>query len=172
MEPLTAQTQVKIDATLIASQVEEGKIKGNYISVEKEASKNVKATGKNSGEKVAVLLLFITMQGRPGFGCGTGLTGAGKSFVLSTTITVPKATLDAYGEKVRGSTQGKIVASATGTQFNLPSSTTYSISGNNYVSAKGKPVGAPRRRKILPKMIFLAQKMILLPTRLVPCVTN
>ncbi|HPM27620.1 MAG TPA: hypothetical protein PLX55_00440 [bacterium] len=148
-EPLTAQTQVKIDATLIASQVEEGKIKGNYISVEKEASKNVKATGKKTvGEKSSGTVTFYNDAGADQIlGAGTSLTGAGKSFVLSATITVPKATLDAYGEKVRGSTQGKIVASAAGTQFNLPSSTTYSISGNNYVSAKGETSGGTSEEK-------------------------
>lgn len=150
-EPLNAQAQVKVDATLIASQIEEGKIKGSYISVEKEASKDVKATGKKTvGEKSSGTVTFYNDSGADQtLGAGTGLTGAGKSFVLSAGITVPKATLDAYGEKVRGSTQGKIIASTAGAQYNLPSSTTYSVSGNNYVSAKGETSGGTSEEKTI-----------------------
>ena len=149
-EPYEAKAEVKVDATLMNSQPKEGIIKGNLVSAEKEMSKKIKATGiKKVGAKAKGNITFYNDSGMDqSVASGAGVTASGgKKFTLKSAITIPKATLDASGKKVQGKTTGTIEASESGTEYNLPSSTSYVVSGNNYTTGSGETSGGTSEEK-------------------------
>lgn len=147
-DPFEAKGEITVDATLMASQPDQAKIKGTLVQAEKEVSRDVKATGKKIvGDKASGLITFYNDAGiDQKISAGTSVTSSGsKKFTLDSGVTVPKATLDTGGSKVQGKTDGKITASQAGTDYNLSSSTTYTVSGSNYVTAQGETSGGTSR---------------------------
>jgi len=139
-----ASGDVTIDSTLIASDIEAGKVKGDSIETQDEFSKEVSATGiKKTGEKAKGTLSFHNSAGvdQNLVAQASVSSDDGKIFTLNSAITVPKATLDAGGGKVQGRADGAVTAQESGTDYNMSSSTSYSISGNSFVSATGETSG-------------------------------
>jgi hypothetical protein len=143
-----AKGEVKVDATLMASDPDQGKIKGTLIEANKEVSRDIKATGtKKVGDKAHGTVSFYNDAGvDQQLSAGTSVTSSGgKKFTLDSAITVPKASLDAGGSKVQGKADGKITAGESGTDYNLSSTTSYTVSGSNYISGKGETSGGTSR---------------------------
>lgn len=142
-ESYDATGEILVDATLMASEPENGKIKGTLVSAEEEVSKEINSTGtKKVGEKATGKITFYNDDGVDyTISSGTAVTASsGQGFVTTSQITVPKAVI-ASGAVVQGSIEGSIEADESGTEYNLSSSTTYAVSGANYISGKGETSG-------------------------------
>jgi len=149
-ESYEAKADIKVDATLMASKPEEGIIKGTLITAEKDISRDIDSTGtKKVGNKATGNITFYNDAGiAQSIEAQTGVTANdGKKFILTQSISIPKASLDASGKKVQGSVEGKIESEESGTEYNLPSSMTYVVSGNNYVTAGGETSGGTSEEK-------------------------
>lgn len=139
-----ATADVIVDSTLIASDIEGGKIKGESVETQKELSKEVAATGtKKIGEKAKGTLTFYNSAGVDQNIAAQAVVTSddGKKFTLDAAVTVPKATLDAGGKIVQGKSSGTVTAQESGTEYNMSSSTNYTVAGNSYVTAQGETSG-------------------------------
>ncbi len=139
-----ATADVTVDSTLMSSDPAAGKIKGDLLETQKEFSKDISATGKkNTGDKAKGTLTFYNGTGvDKSLAAGTVVTSDdGKKFNLDSAITIPKATLDAGGNIVKGKTNGAVTAQSSGTDYNMSSSTSYTIASESALSAQGETSG-------------------------------
>lgn len=150
-ESYEAKADVKIDATLMASEPQESKIKGALISAQKEMSKDVKATGtKKVGEKAKGKITFYNDDGpSKTLKKDTVLTAKGSklTFTLQEAVSVPGAVVSG-GQIVSGKAEGDVIANESGTEYNLPSSTEYSVGGGmTLIRAQGETSGGTTEEK-------------------------
>lgn len=128
-EPYEAKAPVMVDAAILGNELEDAKIAGTLVETGLDVSQNYKATGKKQvGEKAKGTLTFYNNDGvEQTLPSGTTVTASGLKFNLTSALTVPKAVVSG-GAIVQGKADGEVVAPEAGSQYNLPTSTTYSIS--------------------------------------------
>jgi len=118
---------------------------------EKEISKNSSygSTGeKETGDPAKGTLTIQNELGtNVSLTAGTTIRSSdGVSFTLDSSITVPKATLDAEGHKVLGKTTGSVTAAQAGSSGNMSSGTSYVAEGKNGISLVGSTSGGTSRK--------------------------
>ena len=97
-------------------------IPANIFSVEKEASKDFATTGtKDVGEKAkgTIVLTNETGTDQPLVASTRFVSSGGLVFRSTVVATVPKAYLDAQGDKVNGSVSVSVVADVAGEKYNI-----------------------------------------------------
>jgi len=142
-ETFEVEKEITVDGTLVGSEPANGKIKGTVVEVEEEMKETYDATGeKTTGETASGELTFYNDLGvDQTLAAGTTVTSSGYGFTTTASITIPKATLDSNGNKVKGSVKGSVKAKAAGAEYNMSSGTVYSVSGNEKLSASGATSG-------------------------------
>ena len=140
-EPYEAKAPVSIDATLLGNDTENSKVAGTLLETTVDVKETLKASGKKQvGEKAKGTLTFYNNDGiDQTLASGTTVINSGLKFNLTSALTVPKAVVSG-GAIVQGKADGEVVAQESGAQFNLPSSTTYTV-GKALISAQGGTAG-------------------------------
>jgi len=132
-----------------------GIIGGTQIIKEKTFEDSFVSTGKkNAGEKAKGTLTFKNESGTDEtINSGTTVrSSSGVEFVLDNAITVPKAQLNADGDKILGQNTGAVTAKEIGANGNLPSGTSFSVYGKSKISATGSTTGGVTKEiKIVTK---------------------
>ncbi len=143
-DALNKEVPVTVERDLSKPDIENGIIPGAQVQKEGEYSQTFEATGeKDAGEKATGSLTFKNEAGvdetiEAG---ATVASASGLEFVLQTTITVPKASLNSAGDKVLGQATGAVEAKNPGDSYNLPASTSYSVYGKSKISVSGGTSG-------------------------------
>jgi len=133
---------VEKDRTVVDEQ--NGIIPGIQIVKEKTLEESVATTGeKDAGEKAKGTLTFKNESGIDEvFASGTTVrSSGGVEFTLDNVITVPKAQLNSAGDKILGQASAAVTAKSSGTEGNLSSTATYSITGKTKISISGATTG-------------------------------
>jgi len=121
-EDFDHEFRVNIDKSIRAYNPEENAIPGQVVTTTKLVSKKEKATGKKDvGEKATGALTFSNAKGIDhSFSAGTAFTSkSGLKYQIDSAISVPKAYLNAAGDKVLGSTTAKVHAVNNGEKYNI-----------------------------------------------------
>ncbi|MCJ7804172.1 hypothetical protein MUP35_00325, partial [Patescibacteria group bacterium] len=124
----TYEITAQKDATL---SVETSTIGAEVISIDKEMSKDFPTSGtKDVGEKAkgTITLTNETGTDQPLVATTRFVSANNLVFRSAAAVTVPKAYLDAGGNKINGSTAASVVADATGEAYNIGPSN-FSIPG-------------------------------------------
>lgn len=154
-ESITKSVVVTAEKDRTVSDYDNGIIVAKQVDKEMSQESSYVATGeKETGDLAKGTLSFQNELGAD-VSVSSGATirsSSGISFSLDQTITVPKATLDAGGNKVLGKTTGSVTAKQAGTSSNLPANTSFAIEGKSGVSATGSTSGGSTKKvKILTK---------------------
>jgi hypothetical protein len=143
-EDYTSETQIAVDSTIKNIDLEGNRIPGQILESVKEETRQFEATGKKDiGAKASGTITFANSAGVDET-IATGTTvrsSGGVSFTLESAIAVPKAYLNANGDKVNGTIAGKINAVESGAEGNLSVGTDYTVSGHSKVTASGATTG-------------------------------
>jgi len=148
-DELQKEVAITIERDKNKPDLETGVIPGTQVQKEGEFSDVFSATGeKDAGEKATGNLTFKNESGvDEKIEAGTTVaSSSGLEFTLLTSITVPKATLNAEGNKVLGQTSGKVEATSAGDSYNLPASTSYSVYGKAKISVSGGTSGGVTKK--------------------------
>lgn len=143
-DKIEKDVDVKVEKDRQNVDLEQAIIGGTQVSKETEEKKNFNSTGqKETGEKAKGNLTFKNESGvDESIASGTTITSTGGiAFTLDSSITVPKAQLNAAGDKVLGQTNGAVTAKNSGSSSNLPASTNYIASGHSKISITGATTG-------------------------------
>lgn len=147
-EPIQKDAQVTVEKDRGTVDLEKSLIPGTQIQKEGEVNGTYNATGtKNAGDKAKGTLTFKNNDGGPQtINAGTTVrSSSGVSFVLDSTITVPGATVN-MGQITLGKTDGAVTAEDPGSNGNMPSSTTYSVTGKASLTAEGGTSGGVTKK--------------------------
>lgn len=148
-DELQKTVAVTVERDKTALDLETSTIPGTQVQKEEEFSDIFSATGeKDAGEKATGNLTFKNESGvNETIDAGaTVASSSGLEFTLQTTITVPKATLNAEGDKVLGQASGAVEATAAGDGYNLAASTSYSVYGKPRISVSGGTSGGVTKK--------------------------
>lgn len=140
-EDFSAEKSITVDTNATAKDAGKLILPGKLLTVEKELSKSFDATGrKDVGTKATGTLSFSNNAGVDDqIPAGTTVkSSGGVEFTVDAAITVPKASLNAGGDKVAGKANGKVTAKNPGEKSNLPSATVYSVTGKPLITASGE----------------------------------
>lgn len=119
-------------------------VPGKQIEKESIVKKTANSTGKkNTGDKAKGTLTYQNDAGvDEGIPAGTTVrTSGGFEFTTDSAISVPKASLNANGDKVLGKSTGSVTGKEAGAEGNFPSNTSYTISGKSKVTISGSTSG-------------------------------
>jgi len=143
-EDFSSEREIIVDRNVKEKNINTLTISGTLLELEKESIKQFDATGKKDvGEKATGTLTFNNNAGvddQVAVGAIVKSSG-GIEFVVDQAVSVPKASLNAAGDKVAGKASGKVTAKNAGEKSNLPSTSTYSVTGKNLVTASGETSG-------------------------------
>lgn len=148
-EVLEKEVAITVERDKNKPDLEAGVIPGTQVQKEEEFSDIFSATGeKDAGEKATGNLTFKNESGvDETIDAGAIIASlSGLEFTLSASITVPKATLNADGNKVLGQVGGNVGATSSGDGYNLPASTSYSVYGKSKVSVSGGTSGGVTKK--------------------------
>jgi hypothetical protein len=154
-ESITKTVVVTADKDRTTSDYENGIISAKQVDKEMSQEDSYAATGeKETGDMAKGTLSFQNELGAD-VSISAGATirsSSGVSFSLDQGITVPKATLDAGGNKVLGKTTGSVTAKQAGPSSNLPANTSFAVEGKSGISSTGSTSGGSTKKvKILTK---------------------
>src|SRR5260221_1055741 len=139
MNPKTVQAQS--DVTITTSQstdLEKNILGGTAVSVDESGSTTTDATGKkDTGDKAkGVVTIYNNSDSTKIFSAGDILTAStGLKFTLDKGVTVASASGDIFSGTKPGTQDVSVSASTFGTEYNLPSGTTFSL-GVSSIAAK------------------------------------
>lgn len=148
-EELKESVAVTVERDRSVPDLEAGIIPGTQIQKEEEFSRVFYATGeKNAGEKAVGKLTFKNESGLDeSIEAGTTVvSSSGLEFILQTSITVPKASLNSAGDKILGQISGTVEAKSPGDSYNMPASTSYSVYGKPKISVSGGTSGGVTKK--------------------------
>lgn len=126
----TSVSGTNIDDNTIASEI---------VSVTEEGEASANATGKKEvGDKAkGSVTIFNNSESSRTLAEGSIITSSnGLDFTLDSKVTVASASGDVFSGTKPGTSKGNITASKFGTDYNLPSNTKFSVSGNSSIAAK------------------------------------
>lgn len=112
---------------------------GTAVSIDESGSVTTDATGKkDTGDKAkGTVTLYNSDTNSKNFSAGTTITSEnGLKFTLDKDVTVASASGDIFSGTKPGTQDVAVTASTFGTDYNLPSSTKFSVSGTSSVAAK------------------------------------
>lgn len=145
---LKSTKEILVDKSISGIDIDNSKITGKIEQIEKDISKDFDATGKkDAGAKASGTIQFSNRAGiEDQIAAGVVVKSSGGiEFVTDQAISLPKATasVDAYGvsQITPGKADGKVTARNTGTEGNLPPTTTFTVTGKPLVSAVGETAG-------------------------------
>jgi len=138
-----------------SSDYEKGIIVGTQVDKEVSQDGTYPATGeKETGEKAKGTLTFQNELGAD-VSVSSGATvrsSSGISFSVDQDVTVPKASLDAGGNKILGKATGAVTAKEAGTSGNLSSTSSYAVEGKSGLSLNGATSGGSSKKvKVVTK---------------------
>lgn len=148
-EELKKDVAVTVERDRPAPDLEAGVIPGTQIQKEEEFSQVFYSTEeKDAGKKAVGKLTFKNESGLDeSIEAGTTVvSSSGLEFVLQTSITVPKASLNSAGDKVLGQISGTVEAKSPGDNYNMPASTSYSVYGKPKISVSGGTSGGVTKK--------------------------
>lgn len=143
-EDFSIEKEITVDQNVKEKNVNTLTIPGKLLELEKESTKQFDATGKKDmGEKATGTLTFNNNAGVDDqVVAGTTVkSSGGVEFTVDQAVSVPKASLNAAGDKVPGKATGKVTAKNAGEKSNLPSTSTYSVTGKSLITASGETSG-------------------------------
>lgn len=143
------QGDVTVEKDRPKADFEGGIIPGVQTIKEKPVEKSYAATGeKDAGEKAKGTLTFKNEAGADESILAETVvkSSSGVEFTLDSAISVPKAALNAAGDKVLGQATGAVTAVEAGAGGNLPSTTTYAVTGKSKITASGATAGGVTKK--------------------------
>ncbi|MBI2588340.1 hypothetical protein HYW31_01330 [Candidatus Berkelbacteria bacterium] len=155
-EPLDEKLQIRVDTQVSDNDFSTALLKGKAVEKELEKDSEFKTTGKKEvGEKAKGTLTVTNETGVDQVineGTEFKENDSGLVFTNTTTVIVPKATLNAAGDKVSGTIKTEVAAKEGGSKYNLAVSN-YSVNSLDKITAKGGPMtgGTTREVAILTK---------------------
>jgi len=143
-DKIEKEVDVKVEKDRQTVDPEAAIIGGTQVAKEASLSRTFDSSGqKETGEKAKGNLTFKNESGVDetidGGNSVTSISGIG--FTLDQKITVPKAQLNAAGDKVLGQTTGAVTAKESGSSSNLSASTNYIASGHSKIAVSGATTG-------------------------------
>jgi len=142
---------------------EKGIIGGTQIDKEVPQEGNYPATGEKETGEQAKGKININNELGTDVSLSSGATirsDSGVSFTLDAAVNVPKATLDAGGNKVVGKATGSITAKDAGAGSNMPSGTSYVVEGRTGLNLTGSTSGGTTKKvKIVTRADVESAKM-------------
>lgn len=134
-EKTTAVTFSSVSSTDIPN----GTIASQFISVEEEGSVTIPTTGKKDigNEAKGSVTIFNNGSSTVSFASGTKITSSNNLvFTLDNSVSVASASGDIFSGTKPGTTNVNVTAAEIGQEYNLPSNTKFTIGGNSSVAAK------------------------------------
>lgn len=145
---LESTKEILVDKSISGIDLDNSTIAGKIEQIEKDISKDFDATGKkDAGAKASGTLQFSNRAGiEDQIAAGVVVkSSGGVDFVTDQAISLPKATasVDAFGvsQITPGKADGKVTARNTGTEGNLPPTTTFTVTSKPLISAAGETAG-------------------------------
>ncbi|MFA4996021.1 MAG: hypothetical protein WC536_02680 [Patescibacteria group bacterium] len=143
-EDFSTEKEITVDRSVKEKNTNNLTVSGSLLELEKESTEQFDATGKKDmGEKATGTLTFSNNAGIDDQIAAGAIvkSSGGVEFTVDQAVSVPKASLNAAGDKVAGKSSGKVTAKNAGEKSNLPSTSTYSVTGKNLITASGETSG-------------------------------
>jgi hypothetical protein len=154
-EEISKDVTITVEKDHPALDLENGIIGGTQVDKEILAEDNFTSSGeKETGEKAKGNLTAKNDAGvDEAIASGSTVRSSGGiEFTSDKEVTIPKASLNSAGDKVLGQATIPVTAKEAGTKGNLPSSTSYVISGKTKISITGETSGGSSKKiKIVAK---------------------
>ncbi|MCX6809548.1 MAG: baseplate J/gp47 family protein [Candidatus Berkelbacteria bacterium] len=148
-EAITKDVAVQVEKDRPVVDLEQSIIPGVQVSKENDFEQTIQSTGeKDAGTAAKGTLTFKNDSGvDETINSGTTVRSSnGIDFILDSSITVPKASLNSAGDKVLGQATGSVTAKDVGSSGNLSNSTTYAISSKPKISVSGGTNGGVTKK--------------------------
>ena len=132
------QTQGVTFGEDLSTDASAGTIKGTYVTVSEDGKLSTPATGKKQTGDPAkgTVTIFNLNQDPKTYSAGTVITSSNNlNYTLDNSVTVATGSSDPTNPSA-GTADVNVTASSFGTQYNLPSSTKFSIGNDPLVAAK------------------------------------
>lgn len=155
-EPLDEKLQIRVDTQASNDDFSIALLKGKTVEKKSEKESEFKTTGKKEvGEKAKGALTITNETGVDQVineGTQFKENDSGLIFTNTTTVTVPKAILNAAGDKVSGTVKVEVISKEGGSKYNLVVSN-YIVGDFDKITAKGGPTigGTTKEVAILTK---------------------
>lgn len=147
---IAEETQKITFSTSADNNFSQGLIAAKKVSTDIEGSTTVDATGKKDiGDKAkGTVTIFNSADSRKVLHEGTTITSSnGLAFVLDKDVTVSSSSGDIFSGIKSGTAQVNVTAKNIGTEYNLPSNTKFTISGDSSLAAKNDSAFAGGTKK-------------------------
>lgn len=147
-EPLEKEVLSQVEKDRSVVDFDQSIIPGVQVQKEKDVSSSYAASGtKDAGEKAKGTLSFKNNDGAAQtINAGTVVrSSSGVDFVLDSTLTIPAATVN-MGNITLGRADGSVTAKNPGSNGNMSSSTTYSVTGKVSLTAEGGTSGGVTKK--------------------------
>lgn len=121
------------------TDVKNGVLAAQFVSVEEEGSVTLPATGKKDIGNPAkgTVTVFNNGSSSVSFASGTKITSSNDLvFTMDNSVTVASATGDIFSGTKPGTSNVNVTSSEIGQEYNLPSGTKFTIGSNSSVAAK------------------------------------
>lgn len=149
-EPFEKTADVTVSSRIGQSDLKESLVPGNLLEIAKEDKRKFPATGKKDvGEKAQTTMTVSNGTGvDQTLTSGTVFTSSGGlEFVSIKEVTVPKATLNAVGDKVSGTATVGVIAKEPGEKYNLPAGD-YTVADKDRISGKAPATAGGSTRQV------------------------
>ncbi|MBI4080257.1 MAG: baseplate J/gp47 family protein [Candidatus Levybacteria bacterium] len=154
------QNEEVIFSAKASKDFSEGIIAAKNVSVSLDGNAETKTTGKKeTGTKAkGTVTLYNSNDSKIQLSEGTAITASnGLEYVLDKDVTIASASGDIFSGTKPGTTQAGVTAKAIGSDYNLPSGTKFSVSGNSSVAAKNDSAFSGGTKK---EIVVVAKKDI------------
>lgn len=126
-------------SSVSSTDIPNGVIASQFISVEEEGSVTIPTTGKKDigNEAKGAVTVFNNGSSPVSFASGTKITSSNNLiFTLDNSVSVASASGDIFSGTKPGTANVNVTAAEIGQEYNLPSNTKFTIGSNSSVAAK------------------------------------